>query len=216
MASSDNAEAKHFLDFDSATVYESAGRCGMIDPSVRPVWRGAKVCGKALTVVCPPGDNLMLHHAVAAAKPGMVIVATLGGYLLTGAWGEILTVAAQAKGIGGVVVDGAVRDAAAIEKHGFGAFSRGLAIGSCTKERPGTVGQTIAFGGAQIRSGDIILGDADGLVVVDQDRAEEVYLASVKRREREARLITELAKGRTTVQLLSLPAIPSSMEGSGK
>src|SRR5208337_3097374 len=202
-----DATAERFVGFDPATIYEAAGRCGMIDPSIRPIWGEAKVCGTALTVTCPPGDNLMLHHAVAVAAPGTVIVATLGGYLLAGAWGEILTAAAQAKGVVGVVVDGAIRDSEAIAKRRFAAFSRGLAIGSCTKERFGTLNQTIVFGGVLIRPGDIIVGDADGLVALDQDRTDEVYDAAVKRRQNETNIISDLAKGKTTVELLHLPAL---------
>ena len=140
----------------------------MVDHAIRPAWAGARVCGIASTVECPPGDNLMLHHAVAAAKPGIIIVATIGSYLLTGAWGEILTVAAQAKGVAGVAVDGAVRDIAAISEREFPIFSRGLAIGSCTKERFGSLDVPIKFGGVTVRSGDIVVGDIDGLVIVPQ------------------------------------------------
>src|SRR5688572_29681816 len=82
---------ERFADFDPATLYEAAGRRGMVDPTIRPAWHGARVCGPALTVECPPCDNLMLHLAVANAQRGAVIVATVGGYLLAGAWGEILT-----------------------------------------------------------------------------------------------------------------------------
>jgi len=201
------ANAERFANFDPATLYEAAGRRGMIDPSIRPAWRGAKVCGAALTVECPPGDNLMLHHAVAAATPGVVLIATLGSYLLTGAWGEVLTAAAEAKGVAGVVVDGAVRDVEAIAERQFATFSRGLAIGACTKERFGTLNQIILFGGVLIRPGDIVVGDSDGLVVIDQDRADEVYEASVKRRQREAKIISDLANGKTTIELLGLPPL---------
>jgi 4-hydroxy-4-methyl-2-oxoglutarate aldolase len=106
--------AEQFAAFDPATLYEAAGHRGMVDPAIRPAWSGARICGIASTVSCPPADNLMMHHAVAAASPGTVIVATVGGYLGTGAWGEILTVAAQAKGVAGLVMDGAVRDIAAL------------------------------------------------------------------------------------------------------
>ena len=80
--------------FDAATLFEASGRKGMIDPAIRASWPGARLCGVAVTVECPPADNLMLHHAVAAAPRGVVIVATLGGCLAAGAWGEILTAAA--------------------------------------------------------------------------------------------------------------------------
>jgi 4-hydroxy-4-methyl-2-oxoglutarate aldolase len=199
-----------FLGFDPATLYEAAGHRGMVDPAIRPAWAGARLCGVVATAACPPGDNLMLHQAVAAAKPGVIIVATLGNYLLTGAWGEILTVAAQAAGVCGLAVDGAVRDIEAIAGHEFPIFSRGLAIGSCTKERIGTLDAPIQFGGVIVRSGDIIVGDSDGLVIVDQDRADAVYEAAVGRRQKEAEIMVELRRGRTTIEILGLPPLATN------
>ena len=157
-----------FVQFDPATLYEAAGQRGMVDPAIRPAWHGAKVCGRAVTVQCPPGDNLMLHIAVANAPPGSIIVATVGGYLSAGAWGEILTEAARTRGIAGLVIDGAVRDIDAIEALRFPVFSRGLAIGSCTKERAGQLDGPIQLGGATVCSGDLIFGNADGVVVIEQ------------------------------------------------
>jgi 4-hydroxy-4-methyl-2-oxoglutarate aldolase len=197
-----------FIGFDPATLYEAAGLRGMVDPTIRPAWAGAQICGIAATVECPPGDNLMLHHAVAAAQPGSVIVALLGGYLLTGAWGEILTVAAQAKGVAGLAVDGAVRDIEAIAELAFPVFSRGLAIGACTKERVGKIGVPILFGGVMVRPGDIIFGNADGIVVLEQERADEIYEAAMARRDREAQMIAQLRNGKTTLELLGLPGLP--------
>lgn len=198
---------ERFTGFDPATLYEAAGHRGMVDPAIRPAWAGARICGVACTVQCPPGDNLMLHHAVAAAKPGIIIVATLGGHLLTGAWGEILTAAAQAKGVAGLAVDGAVRDIEAITERGFPVFSRGLAIGSCTKERFGSLDVPIQFGGVMVRPGDIVVGDSDGLVIVELERAEEIFEAARARRLREAEIMDELRKGKTTLELLRLPGL---------
>jgi 4-hydroxy-4-methyl-2-oxoglutarate aldolase len=195
---------ERFAGFDPATLYEAAGQKGMIDPAIRPAWSGARVCGPAVTVECPPGDNLMLHVAVADASPGIVIVAKVCGYMLAGAWGEILTAAAQARGVAGLAIDGAVRDIDAIREAGFPVFSRGQAIGSCTKERSGKVGTPIQFGGVTVRQGDLILGDADGLVVIEQDRLDEVYDTALERRAREAEIIRELRAGRTTMELLGL------------
>jgi 4-hydroxy-4-methyl-2-oxoglutarate aldolase len=193
-----------FAGFDPATLYEAAGQKGMVDPSIRPAWSGARLCGRAATVDCPPGDNLMLHIAVANARPGVIIVATVGSYLSAGAWGEILTAAAQARGVAGLVIDGAVRDIDASRATAFPVFSRGLAIGSCTKERPGKLDVPIQIGGAMVRPGDLILGDADGLVVVEQDRLDAVYETAVGRRERESEIINQLREGRTTIELLGL------------
>jgi 4-hydroxy-4-methyl-2-oxoglutarate aldolase len=193
-----------FADFDPATLYEAAGRTGMVDPSIRPAWHGARICGRAVTVECPPCDNLMLHIAVAGAKPGAIIVATVGGHLKAGAWGEILTEAARARGVAGLVIDGAVRDIDAIEALRFPVFSRGLAIGACTKEKPGTIDSPIELGGVTVRSGDLVFGNADGLVIVEQGRIEEVYEAAVTRRKRESEIIAKLRQGRTTLELLGL------------
>jgi 4-hydroxy-4-methyl-2-oxoglutarate aldolase len=199
---------ERFLEFDPATLYEAAGRRGMVDPAIRPAWPGAKVCGVALTVEAAPGDNLMLHQAVAAATPGAVLVVNAGGFVRAGAWGEILTVAAQARGIAGLVIDGAVRDIEAITRLGFPVFSRGLAIGACSKERFGTLGQPLIFGGVAVRAGDVVFGDGDGLVVIESERADEVYAAACRRRDFEAGLIQELRAGKTTLELLRLPTAP--------
>jgi 4-hydroxy-4-methyl-2-oxoglutarate aldolase len=206
-----------FAVFDPATLYEAAGQRGMVDPTIRPAWSGARVCGLAATVECPPGDNLMLHIAVANAPPRVVIVANVSGYMWAGAWGEVLTAAAQARGIAGLVIDGAVRDIDAIAAARFPVFSRGVAIGSCTKERPGKLGTPLQFGGAPVRPGDLILGDADGLVVIEQERLEEVYATAVDRRQRESQIISQLREGRTTVELLGLtdPRLPRSNDASG-
>jgi 4-hydroxy-4-methyl-2-oxoglutarate aldolase len=199
---------ERFADFDPATLYEASGRTGMVDPAIRPAWRGARVCGPAVTVECPPGDNLMLHVAVAHARPGVVIVAAVGGYLQAGAWGEILTEAARARGLAGLVIDGAVRDIDAIEASGFPVFSRGLAIGSCTKERRGKLDVPIQFGGAPVRPGDLVFGNADGLVIVEHDRIDAVYQAAAGRRRKELEIITKLREGCTTMELLGLEEPP--------
>jgi 4-hydroxy-4-methyl-2-oxoglutarate aldolase len=199
---------ERFADFDPATLYEASGRTGMVDPAIRPAWRGARVCGPAVTVECPPGDNLMLHVGVAHARPGVVIVAAVGGYLQAGAWGEILTEAARARGLAGLVIDGAVRDIDAIEASGFPVFSRGLAIGSCTKERRGKLDVPIQFGGAPVRPGDLVFGNADGLVIVEHDRIDAVYQAAAGRRRKELEIITKLREGCTTMELLGLEEPP--------
>jgi 4-hydroxy-4-methyl-2-oxoglutarate aldolase len=195
---------ERFADFDPATLYEAAGRKGMVDPSIRPAWHGAKVCGPALTVECPPCDNLMLHVAVAHAEPGVIIVATVGGYLMAGAWGEILTEAARTRGIAGLVIDGAVRDIDAIEAVRFPVFSRGLAIGACTKERAGMLNASVQLGGLTVRPGDLVFGNADGIVIVEQNRIHEVYEMAMSRRQKESEIISKLREGRTTMELLGL------------
>ncbi len=191
--------------FDPATVYEAAGKRGMVDPAIRPAWPGAKLCGRVVTVQCPPGDNLGLHHAVTIAEPGDVLVATVSGFLMAGAWGEVLTEAAVARGISGLAIDGCVRDIVAIEALRFPIFSRALAIGSCTKTQPAAINCPITFGSVAVRPGDFILGDADGLVIVEQDAIEAVYASARARNEAERAIIGKLRAGKTTVELLGLP-----------
>ena len=108
------------------------------------------------------------------------------------------------QGIAGLVIDGAVRDIDAIEALRFPVFSRGLAIASCTKERPGQLDTPIQLGGATVCSGDLIFGNADGLVVIEEDKIEEVYEAAVRRRDHESQIIMRLREGRTTLELLGL------------
>jgi 4-hydroxy-4-methyl-2-oxoglutarate aldolase len=196
---------RQLSEFDAATLYEAAGQRGMVDPAIKPVWFEAKVCGPAVTVSCPPRDNLMLHHAVAIAAPGSVLVATAEGYEYAGAWGEVLTVAAQAKGIAGLVIDGAVRDIEAITERRFPVFSRGLAIGACKKEQIGTLYESINLGGITVHSGDIVVGTADGVVILEVQSIEQVLKDAVARREREAEIFRQLKSGKTTIEILNLP-----------
>jgi 4-hydroxy-4-methyl-2-oxoglutarate aldolase len=196
---------RQLAEFDAATLYEAAGQRGMVDPAIKPTWLGAKVCGPAVTVSCPPRDNLMLHHAVAVAAPGSVLVATAEGYQYAGAWGEVLSVAAQARGIAGLVIDGAVRDIEAITERHFPVFSRGLAIGACKKEKVGTLQEPIDLGGVTVRSGDIVVGTADGVVILDIGSIEQVLRDAIARRERETAIFRELQAGKTTIEILNLP-----------
>ena len=193
-------------DFDAATLYEAAGQQGMVDPAIKPMWPGAHLCGVALTLSCPARDNLMLHHAVALAEPASVLVANAQRYLYAGAWGEVLTVAAQARGIAGLVIDGAVRDIEAVSQRRFHVFSRGLAIGACKKEKFGTIGDPVDLGGITVRSGDVVVGTADGVVVLAQESVERVLQAAEARRVREREVFRQLQSGKTTIEILGLPS----------
>jgi 4-hydroxy-4-methyl-2-oxoglutarate aldolase len=196
---------RQLSEFDAATLYEAAGQRGMVDPAIRPMWNGAHVCGPAITVSCPARDNLMLHHAVALAPPGSVLVANAERYQYAGAWGEVLSVAAQARGIAGLVIDGAVRDIEAITVRRFPVFSRGLAIGACKKEQIGTLNEPIDLGGVTVRSGDMVVGAGDGVVILDSQTIEQVLQAAVARRERESEIFRQLSQGKTTIEILNLP-----------
>jgi 4-hydroxy-4-methyl-2-oxoglutarate aldolase len=186
----------------AATVYEAASKAGAMDHLIRPVTPGLKLCGRAITVCCQPGDNLTLHAAIAMAKPGDVIVADVGGYLEAGHWGEIMTVAAQAKKIAGLVTNGAVRDIEPNTRRGFPIFAAGVCMKGTVKESPGYINHPILCGGAHVAPGDLVLGDDDGVVVIAHARAEEILAASIAREEKEADVMKRLEQGELTLDLL--------------
>src|SRR2546422_5358412 len=137
--------------FDTATLYEAAGQQGAMVPEIRPLARGTRMAGPALTVACPPGDNLMLHAAVADAAPGDILVAQCHDFTF-GVWGEVLMTAAQARGIAGLILDGAVRDVEALERAGFPVFCRAVSMRAATKARRGLPRVPRARGGPLVRA----------------------------------------------------------------
>jgi 4-hydroxy-4-methyl-2-oxoglutarate aldolase len=174
-----------------------------MEPEIRMLSGNDRLAGPALTVACPPGDNLMIHLAVAHAQTGIVLVAQSHdpGY---GVWGEVLTVAAMARGIAGLVLDGSVRDLGAIRRLGFPVFARGTALPGTTKSVRGTIGQATTCGGALVWPGDIVVADESGVVLIRQDEAEQVLARALERCRKEAAIMEELRGGRTTVDLLGL------------
>jgi 4-hydroxy-4-methyl-2-oxoglutarate aldolase len=168
------------------------------------MWKGAAFAGPAATAACAAGDNLAVHAAVAAARPGLVLAVSFAGEEVRGYWGEVLTTAAQAAGVVALVIDGEVRDVAAIEQHGFPVFARGVALRGAAKAGPGSLEVPIVLGDALVRPGDWLAGDADGVVVIAQALLEECRMAAVRRAEKEAGFLAKLRSGATTVELLSL------------
>ena len=192
--------------FDPATLHQAGGRIGALDPAIKPIWPEASVSGRAFTARCHPGDNLAIHRAVAAAQPGDVLVVDAGGDV-EGYWGEVLAASAQGRGILGLVIDGGCRDAVALQRRGFPVWSRGVSIRGCVKVTPGTVGEPIVCGGILVRTGDYVVGDRDGVVVIPRERAAEVLEAARQRVDKEAAMMKRLEAGELTLDLLGLRAI---------
>jgi 4-hydroxy-4-methyl-2-oxoglutarate aldolase len=188
----------------ATTVYEAAGQQGAMDHTIRPIAPGMKLCGSALTVRCQPADNLTLHAAIALAQPGDVIVADVGGCLEAGHWGEITTVAAQARGVAGLVTNGGVRDVGPISRRGFAVFAPAIAIKATVKATPGLINHPIVCGGVTVHPGDLVLADDDGVVVVAYARVAEVLEAARQRAEREADVMRRLEAGELTLDVLGL------------
>jgi len=196
-----------FCGIGTATVHEASGRKGAVDCAIKPISRGVRLCGPAFTVQCHPGDNLMLHKAIERAQPGDILVASVGGYYEAGYWGGLMATSAVAKKIGGLAIDGSIRDSAEIIRMGFPIFCRGFCIRGTTKTVLGLINHPTLFGGVLIHPGDLILGDDDGIVVVERMECEEVLEKSIKRVEAEKVKSEKLKAGVSSVELNQLEKV---------
>jgi 4-hydroxy-4-methyl-2-oxoglutarate aldolase len=187
-------------------VHELTGRRGTlfaVDPEIRAAWPGARLAGPAFTVQGAGGDNLALHYAVRAAPAGSVLVADLTGTTF-GHWGEVLAVAAQARQIAGLVIDGGVRDTEQMKDLGFPVFSRNNSVRGTRKVFRGALGVEIEVGGVPVRTGDTMVGDADGLVVLPAGIASAVIEEADRRVRTEQEIMRRLRAGETTLDLYHL------------
>ena len=190
----------------SATVHEAAGRTGALPSEIKPVGGLMRLMAPAFTVQTVPGDNVWLHRAVYAAKPGEALVVATSDGLEYGYWGEVLTVAAMARNLAGLVIHGGVRDATRLAGLGWPVFASRLCIRGTTKDPrdQGGVGGPIMIGDVQISPGDIIVGDADGVVSIDAGRARDVLEKSQQREAAEARIMDRLRNGESTLEIYNL------------
>lgn len=198
--------AEQLTALGAATLGESGGR--PMSPRVRAVWPGARLAAPAFAVRCTPGDNLGVHVGVARAPAGSALAIEVGIDREYGYWGEVLTVAARARGIAGLVIDGCVRDTAALEAHGFPVFSTGVALPGATKKLPGAVGDTAEVGDVTVHTGDWLVGDADGVTVIAAAELDAVLEAGAARSDREQAIFDQLRAGKTTIELLGLDPSP--------
>jgi 4-hydroxy-4-methyl-2-oxoglutarate aldolase len=188
--------------FGSATLGESGAL--PLPPRLRPMWGGATLAAPAFPVRCTPGDNLAVHVAAARAPSGSALVVDVGEVAERGYWGEVLTTAAQARGIAGLFIDGGVRDAAALEALRFPVFAALVSLPGATKRARGTVGAPIRFAGVPVAMGDWVVGDVDGVVIVPASGLSAVLAAAQARTEKETDFFDALRSGATTVELLGL------------
>ena len=189
-------------EFDTATLWET-NQGGAFAPGMRPLTIDTRVAGPALTVLCPPGDNLAIHVALADAKAGEILVVQTSDARF-GVWGEVMTVAAMARGVTALVVDGSVRDVDSIRKHGFPVFGRSTALAGTSKVAPGAVRVPIMCGGQLVLPGDLVVADSSGVVAIRSSAAASVAERAAVRRDKEAGIMDQLRQGRTTMELLGL------------
>lgn len=188
--------------FGSATLGECGART--FPPRIGPIWPGATLAAPALPVSCTPADNLAIHVAVARAPAGSALVVDVGEVPDRGYFGEVLTTGAQARGIVGLVIDGGVRDVAALRGLGFPVFASMVALPGASKMAAGTVGQATDVAGVRVAPGDWVVGDVDGVVIVPGDNIEEIVAAAEGRTQKELEYFESLRAGATTVELLGL------------
>lgn len=194
-------QLEQFKQLPTGNVCDANNKSGNMDFAIKPIDRKSKLAGPAVTVKCHPGDNLIIHQAIYKAEPGSVLVIDAHGYTGAGPMGEIVAIACQERGIAGIIVDGACRDANDIEDLGFPFFCRGFNPGGTVKERWGTINETIQCGGVVVNPGDIVVGDADGVVVVPKEKAEEVLAKAKAIAEKEVKVRELLRQGKTTLEI---------------
>ena len=190
-----------------ATVHEAAGRTGVVDLPLIRVVPGSRVAGPARTALCMPGDNTMVHALVAHARPGDVLVLTTAQPAPVAFVGDLLATQAQAQGVAGILVDGAVRDLDELAELGLPIWARFVRAQGATKGAVGKLDVPVVVGGAEIRPGDLVVMDCDGAVVVPADRVDEMLPAARERAERETAVRQRYRDGDLSYDLQGLRAL---------
>jgi 4-hydroxy-4-methyl-2-oxoglutarate aldolase len=182
----DAGDAEQLGGFGAATVHEALGRVGYLGPEFRPAWSGARIGGTAVTVLCWPGDNLMIHVAVEQCRAGDVLVVATNSPSTDGLFGELFATALAQRGVRGVVLGCGVRDVAELQEMGFPAWSRAVSAQGSVKATAGAVNVPIVLGGQTIHPGDVVVADDDGVLVVPRADVPRALTASQARIDKEA------------------------------
>lgn len=187
----------------AATLHEAGGRIGVLPSAIKPVAPAFRICGPAVTVQSPGGDNLWLHRALYVAAPGDVLVVHVSGAHDFGYWGEIMSAAANARQLGGLVIDGCVRDGAVLADFGFPVFARGLCIRGTGKDfgARGWINHPVLFDDLVVQPGDLVVGDTDGVVALPRVRAAEIVQLAQAREAKEAGIVRRIQGGERTLEL---------------
>lgn len=195
----------------SATVHEAMGRQNALDPAIKPLDRSMHLAGRALTVQCHTGDNLMLIKAISMAKKGDVIIADMGNAVANGPFGEVLAVECVTKGLAGLVLNCAVRDSREIIRLGLPVFSNQICISGTAKATLGTINRPISCGGVIVYPGDIVVADADGVVTVPLDEAADILNIANARTKKEADVMKRLRAGESLFDIYGYQKILDSL-----
>ena len=185
----------------ASTVHEAMGRTGFIGADIRPIQDGVAIAGSAITVSCHPGDNLMIHAAVEVCRPGDVLVVTNTGPSGHGMFGDLLATSLMARGVRGLVIDAGVRDVSTLREMGFPVWSRYVSPLGTVKATPGSVNVPVAIGSVDVRPGDVVCADDDGVVIVPREAAAVTLQAARDRIHREEAKRKRLAAGELSLDI---------------
>lgn len=202
-----NLDMSQFASYGVATVYEAAGRAGLIDIPLHQIVPGSRVAGPARTVRCGQADNLMVHAVLDQVNPGEVLVLTMPEPEPVALIGELLVTQALVHQVAAILVDAAARDTDELRALGLPIWARWIRARSATKAQVGAINDPVVVGGTRIAAGDIVVLDGDGACVVAAERAEQVLAAAAERQVRETALRVKLEQGALTYDLHGLRAV---------
>ncbi|MFC3338753.1 RraA family protein [Paracandidimonas soli] len=191
----DAAVVERYRQLPVANVSDVMSRMFAGGAQLRPMHDGTVMGGPAVTVRCRPGDNLMVHKALEVAQAGDVIVVDAGGDLTNAIIGEIMVAYAKKRGLAGIVIHGAIRDSAVIRRGDFPVFAAGVTHRGPYKDGPGEINVPISLGGMVIEPGDLMIGDADGLLCVSFDDVEHIYRETAKKHAIEEQTLADIDAG---------------------
>jgi len=203
----DRAAVDELASFGVATVHEAAGRTGYLGPAIRPVYPGSRTGGTAITVLCWPGDNLMIHAAVEQCQPGDILVVTTTSPSSDGSFGELLGTSLQQRGVRGLVTTGGVRDVAELHAMGFPVFSAAVSAQGTVKATAGAVNVPVSINGQLICPGDAVVADDDGVTVVARPAVGATLAAARARAEKENATRGALRSGELGLDVYGLRAV---------